>query len=121
MGIRNNGEAEERASSDPRLEQATGSICSLNEAWLNMLDRCFIDSPLSEVILPLMPSAFLAERRTRFSCWTRGMAVRSLPILLPSSGKAGSRYCRRLRETVKTIVRSEFLEALRPTAMPATI
>jgi hypothetical protein len=58
MGIRNNGEAEERASSDPRLEQATGSICSLNEAWLNMLDRCFIDSPLSEVILPLMRICF---------------------------------------------------------------
>jgi hypothetical protein len=39
---------------DPRLGQTTGPISSLNEAWFHTLDRCVIDSPLSEIILPLM-------------------------------------------------------------------
>jgi hypothetical protein len=32
--------------------------CSLNEAWIEMLDRCVIDIRLSEVILPLMHNCF---------------------------------------------------------------
>jgi len=48
----------EFAPADPRLEQATGAICSLDEAWSHALDVCVIDSPLSEVILPLMRCCF---------------------------------------------------------------
>ena len=43
---------------DPQLGQTTGSISSLNEAWFHTLDTCVIDSPLSEVILPLMRNCF---------------------------------------------------------------
>ena len=38
--------------------QAAAPISSLNEAWLYSLDRCAIDSPLSETVLPLMRSCF---------------------------------------------------------------
>ena len=43
---------------DPRPKQTTYPILSLNEAWLRTLDRCVLDSPLSEVILPLMSNCF---------------------------------------------------------------
>ena len=43
---------------DLRLRQTTLPILSLNEAWLRTLDRCVLDSPLSEVILPLMRNCF---------------------------------------------------------------
>jgi hypothetical protein len=33
-------------------------ILSLNEAWFHTLDRCVVDGPLSEVILPLMRNCF---------------------------------------------------------------
>ena len=43
---------------DLQLKKATLPILSLNEAWLRTLDRCALDSPLSEVILPLMRNCF---------------------------------------------------------------
>jgi hypothetical protein len=43
---------------DVQLRQTTLPILSLNEAWLRTLDRCVLDSPLSEVILPLMRNCF---------------------------------------------------------------
>jgi hypothetical protein len=43
---------------DLQLMQTTLPILSLNEAWLRTLDRCVLDSPLSEVILPLMRNCF---------------------------------------------------------------
>ena len=43
---------------DLKLRQTTLPILSLNEAWLRTLDRCVLDSPLSEVILPLMRNCF---------------------------------------------------------------
>ena len=43
---------------DLQLRQTTLPILSLNEAWLRTLDRCVLDSPLSEVILPLMRNCF---------------------------------------------------------------
>jgi hypothetical protein len=43
---------------DLELTQTTLPILSLNEAWLRTLDRCVLDSPLSEVILPLMRNCF---------------------------------------------------------------
>jgi hypothetical protein len=36
----------------------TGGPISLNEAWFHVLDRCVINLPLSEVILPLMRECF---------------------------------------------------------------
>ena len=33
-------------------------ISSLDEAWLHTLDQCVGDSPISEVILPLMRDCF---------------------------------------------------------------
>ena len=43
---------------DVQLRQTTLPILSLNEAWLHTLDRCVPDSPMSEVILPLMRNCF---------------------------------------------------------------
>jgi hypothetical protein len=43
---------------DPRLRQTAGLISSLHEAWFHTLDTCVIDSPISEVILPLMRNCF---------------------------------------------------------------
>jgi hypothetical protein len=43
---------------DLQLRQTTLPIVSLNEAWLRTLDRCVLDSPMSEVILPLMRNCF---------------------------------------------------------------
>jgi len=58
MGFPDDGEVGKLSPADPRLEQATGAICSLNEAWSRALDRCVTDTPLSEVILPLMRCCF---------------------------------------------------------------
>jgi len=58
MGLRDDGEASKLPPGDPRLGQTTGLISSLNEAWFHTLDRCVTDSPLSEVILPLMRNCF---------------------------------------------------------------
>jgi hypothetical protein len=58
MGLRDQGEVSKLPPGDPRLGQTTGPISSLNEAWFHTLDRCVIDSPLSEVILPLMRNCF---------------------------------------------------------------
>ena len=40
------------------LEQTPGLISSLNEAWFHTLDRCVIDTTLSEAISPLMRTCF---------------------------------------------------------------
>jgi hypothetical protein len=45
-----------KRAADQREEHV--DILSLNEAWFHTLDRCVIDSPLSEVILPLMRNFF---------------------------------------------------------------
>ena len=58
MGLGDDGEVSKFRPGDPRLEQTTGPISSLNEAWFHTLDRCVVDSPLSEVILPLMRNCF---------------------------------------------------------------
>jgi len=58
MGLPDDGEVGKLSPADPHLEQATGAICSLNEAWFHALDRCVVDTPLSEVILPLMRCCF---------------------------------------------------------------
>src|SRR5262245_34184082 len=58
MDLRDNGEASKLPPGAPRLEKTTGAISSLNEAWFYTLDRCVTDSPLNEVILPLMRNCF---------------------------------------------------------------
>ena len=58
MGLRNDGEISELLPENPRLTQTTGPISSLNEAWFHTLDRCAVDTPLSEVIFPLMRNCF---------------------------------------------------------------
>jgi hypothetical protein len=58
MGLRDDGEGSKLLPGNPRLGQTTGSISSLNEAWFHTLDRCVINGPLSEVILPLMRNCF---------------------------------------------------------------
>jgi hypothetical protein len=58
MGFRDDGEVSKFRAGDPRLGQTTGPISSLNEAWFHTLDKCVTDTPLSEVILPLMRNCF---------------------------------------------------------------
>jgi hypothetical protein len=58
MGPRDDAKESSLPPEDPRLGQTTGPISSLNEAWFDTLDRCVCDSPLREVILPLMRNCF---------------------------------------------------------------
>ena len=58
MSPRDDGETSKLPPGDPRRGQTTGPISSLNEAWFHTLDSCVVDSPLSEVILPLMRNCF---------------------------------------------------------------
>ena len=58
MGLRDESEVSKLPPGDPRLGQAIRTISSLNEAWFHTLDRCAVDCPLSEVILPLMRNCF---------------------------------------------------------------
>jgi hypothetical protein len=56
MGLRDDGEAGKPSPGDLQLGQATGPICSLNEAWFH--NKCVTDTALSEGIVPLMRSCF---------------------------------------------------------------
>jgi hypothetical protein len=58
MGLRDDGEVSKLPLGNLRFGQTTGSISSLNEAWFHTLDRCVIDTPLGEVIFPLMRNCF---------------------------------------------------------------
>ena len=58
MGLRDEGGINKLPPGDLQLGQTSAPISSLNEAWLNTLDRCVNDMPLSEVILPLMRNCF---------------------------------------------------------------
>ena len=59
MALGDDDEVSKSPSGDPRLRQTAGPISSLNEAWFDTLDRCVSDSPLSDVILPLMRNCFV--------------------------------------------------------------
>src|SRR5262249_61955065 len=55
----------EKTANDPppgdlRGAQLNGPISSLNEAWFQTLDTCVVNFPLSDVILPLMRTYFVA-------------------------------------------------------------
>ena len=58
MGLRNDGEISELPPENPRLGQTTGPISSLSEAWFHTVERYAVDTPLSEVIFPLMRNCF---------------------------------------------------------------
>ena len=58
MGPRRNGRVSRRPSGDLFSRQSTATISSLNEAWLHTLDEYVIDTPLSQIILPMMHSCF---------------------------------------------------------------
>jgi hypothetical protein len=58
MGLRNDEKISELPPENPRFQQTTGPISSLHEAWFHTLDRCVVDTPLSEVIFPLMRNCF---------------------------------------------------------------
>jgi hypothetical protein len=58
MDARDDGEVSKPPLGDPRLRQTTAPMTSLSEAWLDVLDRCVFDTPLSETILPLMRNCF---------------------------------------------------------------
>ena len=52
------GEVNRLPPGDHCRPQTNGPISSLSEAWVHVLDRCVINLPLSEVILPLMRDCF---------------------------------------------------------------
>ena len=54
MQPRDGGEVSGRPSGPPSSRQTRDAILSLNEAWLHTLDEYVIDTPLSQVILPVM-------------------------------------------------------------------
>ena len=58
MDLRNNGEASNLPAEEPPLGQTNSSTSSLNEGWIHTLDRCVINGPVSQVILPLMCNCF---------------------------------------------------------------
>jgi hypothetical protein len=45
---------------DLRPAETSDPISSLNDAWFHTLDRCVVNFPMSEVILPLMRNCFFA-------------------------------------------------------------
>jgi hypothetical protein len=58
MGLPRNDKKSNLPSGDSRLSDTAGAMSSLNEAWFHTLDRCVTDSPLGEVIFPLMRDCF---------------------------------------------------------------
>jgi hypothetical protein len=97
MGLHEDGEAGKLSPGDLLLGQATGSICSLNEAWFYALNKCVTGTPMSQGIVPLMRSCFSAERCTQSSCCKRVVAISWLPILPASSWNSRGRETQRLR------------------------
>ena len=58
MNVYDDGEVNKLPLGNPRLRETPGLISSLNEAWFHTLDLCDADTPLSEVIFPLMRNCF---------------------------------------------------------------
>ena len=60
MAMREESKVNKSPPGHPSRLQTSGTISSLNEAWLNVLDKCVIKLPLGEVILPIMRDCFFA-------------------------------------------------------------
>jgi len=58
MEARGGGEVSGRPSGHLSSRQTRDAISSLNEAWLHTLDEYVIDTPLTQVILPVMRACF---------------------------------------------------------------
>ena len=58
MEHRRDGEVSRLSDGDLRSRQSTAAISSLNEAWFRTLDEYVIDTPLNEVLLPLLRNCF---------------------------------------------------------------
>jgi hypothetical protein len=58
MTLTRDGEVNKLPAGNLRLQETPGLISSLSEAWFHTLDRCVVDTPLSEVIFPLMRNCF---------------------------------------------------------------
>jgi hypothetical protein len=58
MEPREGGEVSGRPSGPPSSRQTRDAILSLNEAWLHTLDEYVVDTPLSQIILPVMRACF---------------------------------------------------------------
>ena len=58
MEPRGNGEVRMFSDGDLRFRQSVAAISSLNEAWFHILDEYVIDTPLNEVLLPLLRNCF---------------------------------------------------------------
>jgi hypothetical protein len=57
MSLRDD-EAGKLSPGDLRPGQEIGVVCSLNEAWFHAVDGCANDTPLAQVIFPLMRNCF---------------------------------------------------------------
>jgi hypothetical protein len=58
MGLGNDREVNNLPCGNPRPLETPDLISSLNEAWFHTLNRCVIDTTLSEAIFPLMRACF---------------------------------------------------------------
>ena len=58
MEPRRDDNISKRPSGDLFSRQSATTISSLNEAWLHTLDEYVIDTPLSQIILPMMRGCF---------------------------------------------------------------
>jgi len=58
MGSRRGGGVSRHPSEDLFSRRSAATISSLNEAWLHTLDEYVIDTPLSQIILPMMRGCF---------------------------------------------------------------
>ena len=92
-----NGEVSRSSDGNLGFRQSTAAISSLNEAWCRALDEYAVDTPLNEVLLPLLRNCFLAEQFTRFCCCKTVTAIRSLPVSPASLPKSRIRDSRSLR------------------------
>ena len=53
-----NGEISRSSDGNLRFRPSAAAISSLNEAWFHTLDEYVIDTPLNEVLLPLLRNCF---------------------------------------------------------------
>ena len=58
MEPRGNGEVSRSSDGNLGFRQSTAAISSLNEAWCRALDEYAVDTPLNEVLLPLLRNCF---------------------------------------------------------------
>jgi len=58
MEPRGNDEVSRSSDRNLGFRQSTAAISSLNEAWYRTLDECPVNTPLNEVLLPLLRNCF---------------------------------------------------------------